>query len=173
MSRERSSPSHPRRVERHVVRDGTESSFAARPLAQARHPSPAILPTGRAHAGVLDEEHAAAGARQYGHHALVFLPEEIPVDRRDVDDVSIAEHAKRLAGACRACKSPCGAIGTSCPRYSAKRVRPRRDPAAAPHCGESQHRRPDGQGAELSGDERSTVRPVGPGSPHRTVRPSW
>ena len=76
-------------IERHVVGDGPKTSLAAHPLAKARDHSPAILPTGRAYAGVLDEEHAVAGARQYGHQALVLLPEEIPVDRRDADDVSV------------------------------------------------------------------------------------
>ena len=58
------------------------------PLAHARQVAHARRPD----AGVLDEQHAMPLGRQRRHDFLVALPDEVPVDRRDAEDVRAALH---------------------------------------------------------------------------------
>ncbi len=77
----------------------------ANPLAEAGH----VPELGRAHPGVLDEEDPVPSRRK-GHRDLVMpLPEQVPVDGREADDVVMPVRGGRHAH--RATPSPLALIG--------------------------------------------------------------
>ena len=61
---------------------GTDTCVDARQIAHL----------GCAHAGILDKQHAVAIGREPGHDLLVSLPDEVPVDGRDAENVGMSVH---------------------------------------------------------------------------------
>lgn len=81
-----------RRVDEEVRQLLAKPVGAAPPVSQAIAHARDVTERRAAHPGVLDEEDAVAVARERGHHVLMTLPEEVPVDRRDADDVGAGDH---------------------------------------------------------------------------------
>jgi hypothetical protein len=86
---------HNRREHIQIRALGTEAVGAAPPVAQALPHARQIAEARRPHTGVLDEQHAVAHRREPRHDFLMALPDEIPIDRGNAQDVRPpANHAQ-------------------------------------------------------------------------------
>src|SRR5258707_15382673 len=86
-----------RRVHEQVLALESETLRAAPPVADALADARHVADARRADAGVLDEQHAVALRGERAHQFMVNLPVEIPIHRRDADDVAAGEHYRVVA----------------------------------------------------------------------------
>ena len=108
-------PRHPRigkrhqqrRIDEHVGPLFPESLRAAPPVADPLADARQVGDVRRPDAGVLDEQDAMPLRRQRRHDLLVPLPDEVPVDRRDAEDVWTADHHARPATSTPEFRSTC------------------------------------------------------------------
>ena len=84
---------HQRRLYKQVRALFAEALGAAAPVADAGAQARQVRHAHRPHAGVFHEQHAMPARRQTRHDLLVALPDEVPVNRRNADDVASVGHA--------------------------------------------------------------------------------
>ncbi len=92
---------HDRRIDEQVRALFAESAGALPPVEDAPADARHVAQLRRPHAGVLEEQHPVPLRGEGGHDLLVPLPDEVPVDRRDAQDVVTVIEGRGSRGAAR------------------------------------------------------------------------